>query len=137
MKITGKLVVMSAMLCAAMAVGCTKKVTLTVYNHSPNALNVQLTVPDGTRALGAVSSGGRLTHTVTIKTDDLPSACNLSAGAGSSQSFTVDQDTQGKLWFHITGQGKMTGPYDKDSVHAETSEPDEIQIRSEPRMIVK
>ena len=138
MRMTGKITVISMLVCVALMVGCSREVTLTIYNHSSAPRNIQVTVPDATRPIGSVSAGGRIKHTVKIKNDDLPAVCNCSAGAGASQSFTVDDETPKDLWFHITKNGAMTGPYDKDSIHTETGDPDvDIRIRSEPRMIVE
>jgi len=138
MRMTGKIAVVSMLVCVALMVGCSKQVTLTIYNHSSTPRNIEVTVPDGTRPIGSVSAGGRIVHTVKIRNEVLPAVCNLSAGTGASQSFTVDDETQTYLWFHITKNGAMTGPYDQDSVHTETGDPSvDVRLRSEPRMIVE
>jgi len=135
---TGKIAVVSMLVCVALMVGCSKQVTLTIRNHSATARNIQITVPEGTRPIGSVSPGGFIIHTVKIKNDHLPAVCNCSAGAGASQSFTVDDQTRKELWFHITKNGVLAGPYDKDAVHTETSDPTvDIKLRSDPRMIVE
>jgi hypothetical protein len=138
MRMTGKIAVVSMLVCVALMVGCSKQVTLTVFNHSATARNIQVTIPEGTRPVGSVSAGGMIIHTVEIKNKDLPAVCNCTAGAGASQSFTIDDETRSKLWFHITKDGALAGPYDKDSVHTETGDPDvDIKLRSDPQMIVR
>jgi len=108
-----------------------KQVTLTIYNHSSTPRNIQITTPDGTRPIGSVSANGRIIHTVKLHAVDLPAVCNCSVGAGVSQSFTIDDETQESLWFHITKKGTLAGPYDKDSVRREKGDPDvDIRLRS-------
>jgi len=134
MNTLGRLAGVSVLVCAAMAVGCTKKVNVTIYNHTTSSLGISLTVPDGTLTVGSVGAGSRLTHTLAVKTSDLPAQCTYSAGPGSSLSFTVDEDTKSKLWFHITRSGRLTGPYGKDDVHVETEKRGKInvKVRTEP-----
>ena len=127
-----------AVLCAGMlAGGCSKKVQITVRNHTDVSRPVQLTVPDGTMALGSVGPNSSLTSTLKVKTDDLPAPCNISAGGGASQSFTVTEDSPSAWWFHITGAGRMAGPYGKDDVHTETEDRGTIVVPAGRRMLVK
>ncbi len=126
MDMTAKIVAVCVLVCAAMAVGC-KKIEVTIHNHSADAMSVRITVPDGTVPLGAVSAGGRLSHTIKINNEDLPAQCSVSAGVGNSQSFTVTEDTKDKLWFHITNKGRLTGPYTKQDVHVETEKRGHIE----------
>ena len=138
MKTTGKMIVISLLICAAMTVGCTKKVKVTIANHSDISRSINLTVPDGTMVVGSVGAGSRLMHTLTVKTADLPAQCNYSAGPGGvSQSFTVTEDSPDKWWFHITAQGRMTGPYTKDDVHTETEDLGEIEVEVNTEMLVR
>lgn len=106
--------------CATLAGGCTKSVDLTIANHSEAARQVQLTTPDGTSAIGAVAADGSMRTKLVVKNSDLPCQCQISAGAGSQQSFSVSDDSPSQWWFHVTKDGKMTGPYGKNDVHAET-----------------
>lgn len=117
-----------ALLSATLAAGCTKKVNVTIYNHTDVSRTIQLTVPDETSALGAVGPGGRLSSTLVVQKSDLPASCNLSAGAGASQSFTVTEDSPSRWWFHITRQGRLVGPYGKRDVHVETEDGGTIEV---------
>lgn len=131
-------VLLAAVMVAALATGCTKKVQLTVANYSDSARTVQLTVPEGTSTLGTVGpNGGRLTSMLTVKTSDLPADANLSAGSGASTNFPVTEDTAKRLWFRITQDGRLAGPYGKDDQHTETYLDTEIKTRSEGQMIVR
>lgn len=125
-------------LCAGVLVGgCTKKVQVTVMNHTDISRPVQLTVPDGTMALGSVGPNSSLTSTLKVKTDDLPAPCNLSAGGSASQSFTVTEDSPSAWWFHITSEGRMAGPYGKNDVHTETEDRGTIEATTRERMLLK
>jgi len=117
-----------AVLSAGLAAGCTKKVEITVFNHTDVSRTLQLTVPDETTTLGAIGPNGRLSTTLVVKTADLPASCNLSAGAGASQSFTVTEDSPSKWWFHVTRQGRLVGPYGKKDVHVETEDGGTIEV---------
>jgi hypothetical protein len=133
MTVTATLVAM-----AMLTGGCTKKVQLSVANHSDSVRTVQVTLPEETMTLGQVgANGGRLTSTVTVKTSDLPAQLQLSAGAGATNSFMVTEDTPDKLWFHITRDGKLAGPYDKKDVHVETEETGKVGVSVDQQMIVK
>jgi len=121
-----------------LAGGCTKKVQLTIVNHSDVTRTIQVTTPEETMTLGQVGpSGGKLTSTVKVKTSDFPAQLHMSAGAGASTSFTVTEDSPSKWWFHISRTGALAGPYGEKDIHVETAEDAEIQVKSEPRMIVK
>jgi hypothetical protein len=123
---------------AMLAGGCNKKVQLSIANHSSTARTIQVTVPDETMTLGQVGAdGGRLTSTVTVKNSDLPAQLQLSAGAGATNSFMVTEDTPDKLWFHVTRDGKLAGPYDKKDVHVETEETGKVNVSVDQQMIVK
>jgi len=117
-------------------VGCVKKVKVTIMNHSPQPQTVQLTVPDGTMTVGTVSAGGSLSHTLKVKTEDLPAQCNYSI-TGSSLSFTVDEDSPGRWWFHITKDGRITGPYGKKDTHVETEHKGTIKVTVPGGMVVE
>ncbi|MGC9455868.1 MAG: hypothetical protein ACP5HU_13565 [Phycisphaerae bacterium] len=127
----------------AVAVGCEKKVTLTTMNHTGQSLNVRYTTPaDGTKAAGTVGPNGSLTHAVRVKTDDLPAQCsyrvdNLGGGVLSQTSFQISEDTPGQLWFHVTSDGRLAGPYTKDDVHVESHEGSDVQIDMGGQMIVE
>ena len=108
-------------------VGCVKKVKVTIMNHSSQPQTVRLTVPDGTMTVGTVSARGSLSHTLKVKTEDLPAQCNYSI-TGSSLSFTVDEDSPGRWWFHITKDGRITGPYGKKDTHVETEHKGTIKV---------
>ena len=114
--------------CAGMLAGCTKKMRVTISNHSAEARRITVTCPDGTLPVGAVSAGGRFTHTLAVKAEDLPAQCTYSAGMGVSQSFTVSEDTKDKLWFRITKDGQLMGPYTKDDVHVETEDRGTVKL---------
>ncbi len=128
MRTSGKAIGISLLILAVMMVGCTRKTAVTISNHSDLSRNISVTVPDGTSPVGAVGAGGRLTHTLVVKTEDLPAECSYSAGAGASQSFMVSEDTKSKLWFRITKAGKLMGPYTKDDVHVETRQTGEVKV---------
>jgi len=121
-------VILAALLIGTvLMVGCVKKVKVTIMNHSSQPQTVQLTVPDGTMTVGTVSAGGSLSHTLKVKTEDLPAQCNYSI-TGSSLSFTVDEDSPGRWWFHITKDGRITGPYGKKDTHVETEHKSTIKV---------
>ncbi|HHH76415.1 MAG TPA: hypothetical protein ENL03_05265 [Phycisphaerae bacterium] len=137
MKMTCRILVVALLAVAGFSAGCSKQITVTVYNHGASARDIKITVPQGTMNVGSASpDGGRIVRTLKIKNENLPAQCNLSAGFGASQSFTVDELTRDKLWFHISKDGAITGPLDKDSTHVETSDPDVIRLKSPQRMIV-
>ena len=122
-----RIMAVSVLACVATTVGC-KKVEVTVWNHSDNALDVRVTVPDGTMSLGTVgANGARLSYTIKIDNEDLPAHCSMSAGVGNTQSFTVTEDTKDKLWFHIAGNGRLAGPYPEDSEHVESETTTDIE----------
>ena len=137
MKTSGKIIIVSVLACAAVTAGCAKKVKVTIANHSAHSRSIDLTVPDGTTRVGAVSAGGSLTHTLKVKNDDLPAECNYSAGAGSSQSFTVTEESPDKWWFHITKDGHLIGPLTKKDVHVETEDRGEIEVEVHRKTILK
>jgi hypothetical protein len=121
-----------------LAGGCTKKLQLSIVNHTDTARTIQVSLPEETMAMGQVGpDGGRLTIKVAVKTSDLPAQLQLSAGAGASTSFMVTEDSPDKLWFHVTRQGKLAGPYEKKDVHVETEETENVDIKAGERMIVK
>ena len=134
---TGKVIAVSLLVGVVLLAGC-KKVELNIRNHSNMTRQLQLTTPDqGTMSIGAVSAGGgTTTFKMTVKNEDLPAQCNLSAGPGSSQSFTVTEDTKDKVWFHIGGDGRITGPLDKDDTHVETEDRGEIDVTVSEEMII-
>jgi len=137
MKTTGKLLVVGVLLCTALMVGC-KKVNLMVYNHSDSARDIKVTTPDeGTLPVGSVSAGGgRLSYTMKIKNEDMPARCSVSAGVGNTQAFTVNEDTKDKLWFHVTRNGELTGPFTKDDTFVDTEDMGEIELEVREEMIV-
>jgi len=123
-----KMLAVSLMACAVLAGGCTKKVQVTVANHSDISRTIQLSSPDETMTVGAVSAGGNLTTTLTVKNSDLPAQCYLSAEGGAQQSFMVTEDSPSKWWFHVTKDGKLTGPYGKEDTHAESEKTTDISV---------
>ena len=127
-----------ALLCAAMcAGGCTKTVDITIMNHTDVSRQLQLTVPDGTTTLGAIGPNSTFRSLLKVKKDDLPAQCNLDAGSGASQAFIVTDDSPSAWWFHITAEGKMVGPLGKNDIHTETENRGKIEVRSEPKMLLK
>jgi len=116
--------------------GCSKKVQLTIANHSDSSRSLQLTGPEETQTIGAVSAGGRLTYTLKIKNADLPAQCNLAAGPGSHQSFTVTEDSPDKWWFHITAEGQVAGPYGKKDIHTESDLEVDMEVQADIETIV-
>lgn len=127
--------VLTLLVSVMLLTGCTKKVQITVMNHSNVSHTLQLTVPDETMTLGSVGPGGRLSSTLAVKTDDLPAQCRLSAEGGAAQSFVVTEDSPSKWWFHITGEGQLAGPYGKNDVHVETVEDANIVVPGGMRMV--
>lgn len=125
-------------LCVALAsTGCSKKMQLTVINHTDLARPVQLTVPHETMSVGTVGpGGGRLSTTVSVKEDDLPAQANLSAGTATS-SFVISKHSPDAWWFHITADGKLAGPYGEDDVHVEAGVDTEVNVQGGSRMIVR
>jgi len=114
--------------------GCTKKIDITILNHTDASRTIQLTGPYETETLGAVGAHGRLSSTLAIKTSDLPASCNLSAGAGAQQSFRVTEDSPSAWWFHVTNTGRLAGPYGKHDVHVETEDGGTIEVPVKRRM---
>lgn len=116
-----KLLLAALAVCAVLATGCEKKMLVTVMNHSDLARTVTLSSPDETYTVGTVSANeGRQSTTFAVKNDDLPAQCRIGAGTGADLNFQVTKDTPDKLWFHITKDGRVTGPYRKDDIHTET-----------------
>jgi hypothetical protein len=127
-----------ALLSAAVCVGgCTKTVKITIMNHTDVSRQIQLTVPDGTTTLGAVGPNSTMSSTLKVQTSDLPASCNLAAGAGASQSFTVTDDSPSAWWFDINPDGTLTGPFGKNDERSVTEPRGKIEIRSEPKMLLK
>jgi len=126
-----------ALVLVAAVSGCSKKVRLTIANHSDMTRNLQLTDAEETHTIGAVSADGSLTYTLKIKNEDLPAQCSLSAGPGSSQSFMVTEDSPDKWWFHITADGKVAGPYGKKDVHTETELRTDMEIQADTETVVE
>ena len=118
------------------ASGCSTKVRLTIANHSDSSRSLQLTGPEETQTIGAVSAGGKLTHILKIKNEDLPAQCNLAAGPGSRQSFMVTEDSPKKWWFHITAEGRVAGPYGKKDVHTESHLEADVEVQADVETIV-
>jgi hypothetical protein len=134
---TNHLIAVALLSAAVCAGGCTKTVKITVMNHTDVSRQLQLTVPDGTTTLGAVGPNSTMSSTLKVQTSDLPASCNLSAGGGASQSFTVTDDSPSAWWFHVTADGKMVGPLGKNDIHTETEDRGKIEIRSDPKMLLK
>lgn len=132
-----KLLLVGLALCTVAAGGCTKEIKVTIGNHSDSARTIQLSTPDDTMTVGAVSAGGRLSTTLKVKESDLPAQCRISAGAGAQQSFMVDKESPAKWWFHITKDGQVVGPYGKDDVHTETEKTVDVSVPVERRTILK
>ena len=127
-----------ALLCAAVcAGGCTKTVNITVMNHTDVSRQLQLTVPDGTMTLGAIGPNSTMSSTLKVKKDDLPASCNLSAGSGASQSFTVTDESPSAWWFDINPDGTLTGPFGKNDPRTVTTPQGTIEMRSRPKMLLK
>jgi len=137
MKTTGKFLVVGTLLCIALTAGC-KKVNLMVYNHSDSAREIRVTTPEeGTLPVGSVSAGGgRLSYTIKIKNEDMPARCGVSAGVGNTQVFTVNEDTKDKLWFHVTRNGELTGPFTKDDTFVDSEDGMEIEMKVQEELIV-
>ena len=123
--------------CLVLAGGCTKKVQITVANHSEMTRTIQLSTPDETSTVGAVSPSGRLTTTLTVKTSDLPAQCRLSAGGSAQQSFIVTEDSPSKWWFHITKNGSLAGPYGEKDVHSESEQTIDVSVPAGRTTILK
>lgn len=130
-------IVLGLTLAAAMAGGCSKEVEVTIRNHSAADRTLQLTVPTGTRQIGAVAPKSSFTHTIKIKKDLLPAPCHYSAGAGASVSFEITDESPELWFFHITGDGRMVGPLREYDVHVEEEKRGEIRKTVERRMIVE
>ena len=130
-------VALTAALSAGLLAGCSKKVEITIYNHTDVSRTVQATVPDETMTLGAVGPNGRLSATISVKKSDLPASCHLSAGAGAQQSFTVTEDSPSKWWFHVTRAGRLAGPYGRSDVHVETEDRGTVEMPVKRRTILK
>lgn len=121
-----------------LAGGCTKKVTLSITNHSDMTRDIQVTTPEETLTLGQVGpNGGKITHPIRIKTEEFPAQVRLSAEGGAHVSFTVTDDTKDKLYFHISGEGAMSGPHTKDDVYVETVKDADVTVKSGGRMVVR
>ena len=104
---------------AAIIGGCSKEVSVKIRNHSDISRKIQLTVPSGTRQIGSIAPNSTLTHTIKIKKDLLPASCHYSAGGTARVTFEVSDESAKKVYFHITGNGKMVGPMGKNDVHSE------------------
>jgi hypothetical protein len=130
-----KLCLIAAVASLALMAGCEKKVQMTFVNHTDSPRTIQVSTPDETMTLGQVSPGGQLSHKVAIKTDDLPAQVNISAD-GASTNCMVTHHTPKAWWFHIEPSG-VAGPYGKDDVHSRDVEGGTIEMRTEPRMIVR
>ena len=123
--------------CLAVAGGCTKKMDLTIYNHTDVTRTVQLSTPSETTTIGAVSAGSRLSTVLRLETKDLPAQCRLAAGPGAEQTFTVTEDSPSQWWFHINKDGKLVGPYGKHDVHAESETTTDVTLPAGHTTIVK
>ena len=134
---TTHFIAIGLLVAAVCLTGCTKTVHLTIMNHTDVSRQVQLTVPEGTMTLGSVGPEGTMTSSMKLEKDDLPAACNLSVGAGASQSFTVTDDSPKAWWFHVTKDGRLVGPLGQYDLHTETESGGSIELRSKPKMMVR
>ena len=137
MKVTGKVLLTVALVCAMTAFGCTKKVELTFVNHTPQVLAVKVTTPDdGTMNIGSIGAdGSKLKAFIKLNTGDLPAQCTAAVGA-NTKHFTVSEATKGKLWFHNTDKG-LAGPTDKDTPVTVIQQTGEIKMSTEPQTVVE
>ena len=135
MNVSRMLLVLTA--CLAVAGGCTKKVELTIYNHTDITRTVQLSTPSETTTVGAVSAGSRLSTVLKLETKELPAQCRLAAGPGAEQSFAVTEDSPSQWWFHINKDGKLVGPYGKHDVHTETDQTMDVTLPAGRTTILK
>jgi len=134
---TNHLIAIALLSAAVCAGGCTKTVKITIMNHTDVSRPVQLTVPDGTMTLGAVGPNSRMSSSLKVKRDDLPASCNLSAGSGASQSFTVTDESPSAWWFDVNPDGTLTGPFGENDERSVTEDRGTIELRSRPKMQLK
>lgn len=120
-----------------LASGCEKQIQVTIYNHSDEAKTIRVTTPEETTTVGNVGSAGRLTTVMKVKNSDLPGQCSLAAGPGPGLSFSVTQDSPSKWWFHVTKDGKVTGPYGRLDEHVNSEKTVDVKLPVERTMIIK
>ncbi len=137
MRTANKVLIVAVALCMLAAVGCQKKVQLTIINHTADTLAVVVTTPDdGSANAGSVQgNGSALTYTVRINVDSLPAPCTIKVGP-VSRGFTVNQDMREKQWFHYTDAG-LAGPTDNKTVTTVVQPVSDIKIKSSVGTVVE
>ena len=129
MRTTSKVLIVAVALCMLAAVGCQKKMQLTIINHTADVLPVVITTPDdGSVNAGSVQgNGSALTYTVRINIDSLPAPCTVKVGM-VGRGFTVNQDMREKQWFHYTDKG-LAGPTDKKTTTTVLEQTGDVKLK--------
>jgi hypothetical protein len=132
-----KLTLICLAACALGLAGCDKKIKLTIRNHTDVARQVQITNTEETMTVGRLAAGSVMRTTLKVKKSDLPAQCGIAADGTPTQAFLVDDDTPGKLWFHITKEGTISGPYGENDEYVETEKTMDITAPVDQRTIVR
>ena len=137
MRIANKVLIVAVALCMLAAVGCQKKVQLTIINHTADTLPVVVTTPDdGSANAGSVQgNGSALRYTVRINLDSLPAPCTVKVGL-VSRNFTVNQDMREKQWFHYTDKG-LAGPTDEKTTTTVVEPVSDIKLKTSVGTVVE
>ncbi|MFP4106618.1 MAG: hypothetical protein ACLFVU_11085 [Phycisphaerae bacterium] len=137
MQSIGKLAAGAILVSLVTLVGCDKKYNLTFVNHTDQSMEVKVTPPMGsTQTIGQIGAdGSQLNYSIKVNTDDMPATTSVKAGM-MSRSFTITEDTPGKLWFHIDDKG-IQGPLDKKTPYVNTSVKNRITLPAGSRTVVE
>ena len=114
--------IMGLVITAAFISGCSKEVLVKIRNRSSVTRKIQLTVPTGTRQIGAIGPGGSLTHMIKIKKDLLPASCHYSAGGSATNTFEVYDEMDKNIFFFINPEGRLIGPNTADDEYTDVEQ---------------
>ena len=112
MKQTPTMLWAAAICLAGLAAGCDKKISFTYINTTSNALTARLVEHGIEKVPFPLPADSEVTQRRKYDKDFLPITYVLRAGEMQSDSFTIDEDSPGKLWF-IIQPNKIIGPLKK------------------------
>ena len=105
-----QVILAGVLMIVAMVAGCKKEYELTFVNHKTQAVQVDLSTPEGPQSLGTLAPYASRTATLKIDEDELPAVCTYTAG-DEKKDFTLTKSMRTDQWIHI---GTDQGPIDKN-----------------------
>jgi hypothetical protein len=104
-----QVILAGVLMIVAMLAGCKKEYELTFVNHKAEAVQVDLTTPEGPQSLGTLAPHDSVKTTLKLDEDELPADCTYTAG-DEKKPFQLTKDMRTQQWIHI---GTDQGPIDK------------------------